>query len=58
MVNYGAQVSATRSTAIRIGIAYVAASMISPAFSATAGSSSTRRVPASITSLIAPRCRG
>jgi len=58
MVNYGAQVSATCSTAIRIVIAYVAASMISPAFSGTAGTSSTRRVPASITGLIAPRCRG
>jgi len=55
MVKYGTQVSATCSTVIRIVIAYFAASMISPAFSATADTPSTRRVPASITSLIAPR---
>jgi len=44
MVKYGAQVSATCSTVIRIVIAYYfAASMISPAFSATADTPSTRR---------------
>jgi hypothetical protein len=41
MVKYGAQVSATCSTVIRIVIAYFAASMISPAFSATADTPST-----------------